>query len=57
MQKTQLEEPIDMVKLSLDESVVVKLRGERTLRGKLRAFDQHLNLLLSDVTEECQKVV
>ncbi len=28
-------EPIDLVRLSLDERILVKLRGDRDLRGKL----------------------
>lgn len=30
-----VEEPLDLVRLSLDERVYVKLRGDRELRGKL----------------------
>ncbi|ELP87438.1 snrnp sm protein, putative [Entamoeba invadens IP1] len=56
MQKTKVEEPIDLVKLSLDEVVLVKLRGNRQLKGKLRAFDQHLNLVLTEVTETYNSV-
>ncbi len=71
-----MEEPLDLVRLSLDEKVVVKLRGDRELKGTLhvrtwpwfwlgflillltsppsvvhQAYDQHLNLVLSDVEE------
>ncbi len=39
MDKHQLgstvEEPLDLIRLSLDERIYVKLRGERELRGKL----------------------
>ena len=31
----QVEEPLDLVRLSLDERVVVKMRGDRELVGKL----------------------
>jgi len=31
--------------------VTVKLRGDRELKGKLHAYDQHLNMVLSDVDE------
>ena len=80
-----VNEPLDLVRLSLDERIVVracctepdtrrqplgglrshrdpgpnpqvKLRGDRDLRGRLQAYDQHLNLILSDV-EETQTTV
>ncbi|KAI8848976.1 hypothetical protein BC829DRAFT_362189 [Chytridium lagenaria] len=44
-------EPLDLVKLSLDERIYVKMRGDRELRGRLHAYDQHMNLVLSDVEE------
>ncbi|CAB3406689.1 unnamed protein product [Caenorhabditis bovis] len=46
-----VEEPLDLLRLSLEEKVYVKMRGDRELRGRLRAFDQHLNMVLSDVEE------
>uniref|UniRef100_A0A6B2LUK6 U6 snRNA-associated Sm-like protein LSm3 n=1 Tax=Arcella intermedia TaxID=1963864 RepID=A0A6B2LUK6_9EUKA len=51
MTDTQVEEPLDLIRLSLDERIYVKLRGDRELRGKLHAYDQHLNMILGDVTE------
>ncbi|KAH3758580.1 snrnp sm protein [Pelomyxa schiedti] len=47
----QVEEPLDLIKLSLDERIFVKLRGGRELRGKLHAYDQHLNMVLGEVEE------
>mmetsp|Transcript_21112 Transcript_21112/g.68296 ORF Transcript_21112/g.68296 Transcript_21112/m.68296 type:complete len:96 (-) Transcript_21112:1564-1851(-) len=44
-------EPLDLIRLSLDENIHVKLRGDRELRGKLHAYDQHMNLILGDVEE------
>jgi len=32
---TVVEEPLDLVRLSLDERIYVKMRGDRELRGKL----------------------
>ena len=46
-----VNEPIDLVRLSLDERILVKMRGDRELRGKLHAYDQHLNMVLGDVEE------
>jgi hypothetical protein len=30
-----VKEPLDLIRLSLDERIYVKLRGDRELRGKL----------------------
>mmetsp|Transcript_11045 Transcript_11045/g.14432 ORF Transcript_11045/g.14432 Transcript_11045/m.14432 type:complete len:90 (-) Transcript_11045:627-896(-) len=46
-----MEEPLDLIRLSIDERVYVKCRNDRELRGKLHAFDQHLNLILGEVEE------
>jgi len=46
---------VDMAVKILDESinktVLIKLKGSKTIRGNLLGFDQHMNLLL-DQTEE-----
>lgn len=45
----------DMAVKVLDESigkvVLIKLKGDRTIRGSLRGFDQHMNLLLDSSVE------
>ncbi|XP_073031950.1 sm-like protein LSM3A [Primulina eburnea] len=46
-----VKEPLDLIRLSLDERIYVKLRHDRELRGKLHAYDQHLNMILGDVEE------
>lgn len=33
-----VEEPLDLIRLSLDDRIYVKLRGERELRGKLHVI-------------------
>jgi len=38
-------------KQSLNQLVLVKLRGERAVRGKLFSFDEHMNLVLEDAEE------
>ena len=56
MSKEAIREPLDLIRLSLDENVFVKLRGDRELRGKLVAYDQHMNLVLSGAEEKLQVV-
>ena len=36
---------------SLGKIVLVRLRGGRKLRGRLKGFDQHLNLVLEETEE------
>ncbi|MCJ1462669.1 U4/U6-U5 snRNP complex subunit lsm3 [Pseudocyphellaria aurata] len=53
---TPVSEPLDLVRLSLDEIVFVKLRGDRELKGRLhahelKAYDSHCNLVLGDAEE------
>ncbi|TFK55519.1 Sm-like ribonucleo protein [Heliocybe sulcata] len=46
-----IQEPFDLIRLSLSERVFVKLRGDRELTGVLHAYDGHMNLILSEVEE------
>jgi U6 snRNA-associated Sm-like protein LSm3 len=39
-----VKEPLDLIRLSLDERIYVKLRGERELRGKLHVRAQYITL-------------
>lgn len=48
---SSVSEPLDLVRLSLDEIVFVKLRGDRELKGRLHAYDSHCNVVLGDVEE------
>lgn len=34
-EEATVKEPLDLIKLSLDERIYVKCRGERELRGRL----------------------
>ena len=46
---------IDMAVKVLDESidkvVLIKLKGNKTIRGNLLGFDQHMNLMLDNSEE------
>ncbi len=42
-----VSEPLDLVRLSLDETVFVKLRGDRELKGRLHVSEEvHCTQLL-----------
>ncbi|KAJ7178971.1 like-Sm ribonucleoprotein [Mycena filopes] len=49
--ESNIQEPFDLIRLSLSERVFVKLRGDRELTGILHAYDGHMNLIMSDVEE------
>ena len=44
-----VEEPLDLIRLSLDERIYVKMRNGRELKGRLHAYDQHLNIVLGSL--------
>mmetsp|Transcript_76518 Transcript_76518/g.127540 ORF Transcript_76518/g.127540 Transcript_76518/m.127540 type:complete len:95 (+) Transcript_76518:37-321(+) len=56
MATSVVAEPLDLIRLSLDERILVKLRGDRDIRGTLHAYDQHLNMVLGDVEETVTSV-
>lgn len=49
--EAQQEEPLDLIRYQLDETVLVKLRGAREMKGKLQGYDSHCNMVLSDAEE------
>lgn len=40
MASTTVERPLDLIRLSLDERVLVKCKGDRELQGKLHVSDR-----------------
>lgn len=49
--------PLDLLQQSLHKRVLVEMKGGRSFRGVLDAYDQHLNLVLSSAEEVVQDVV
>ena len=45
------QKPLELLSKSLDQRVLIKLKGGRELRGKLVGFDQHMNLILENSEE------
>ena len=46
--------PLDVLQQSLHKRVLVEMKGGRSFRGILDAYDQHLNLVLSGAEEVVQ---
>lgn len=40
--------PFDLLSNSIGKDVLVELKGSMSFRGKLKAFDVHMNLILED---------
>jgi len=51
-----IQEPLDLVRLHLNEKVHVKLRDDRELKGVLHAYDEHMNMILSGVKETITRI-
>ena len=43
--------PVDLLDDSLGKEVLVILKGNSQIRGKLKAFDMHINLVLEDASQ------
>lgn len=46
-----VQKPMDILDASLDQLVLIKLRGGREFRGLLRGYDIHMNLILDEAEE------
>ncbi|MFW9780128.1 MAG: LSM domain-containing protein [Candidatus Heimdallarchaeota archaeon] len=43
-----VQRPLDVLNEALNKTVILKVRGNREIRGILRSYDPHLNLVLED---------
>ncbi len=43
--------PLDILKDSLDSSVIIRMKGGREFRAELKGYDMHMNLTLSNIDE------
>ncbi|MFQ5976516.1 MAG: LSM domain-containing protein [Candidatus Heimdallarchaeota archaeon] len=44
----KMQKPLDLLQKSLNKTILLRLRGNREVRGVLRSYDAHLNLVLED---------
>ncbi|PLJ77775.1 MAG: RNA-binding protein [Thermofilum sp. NZ13] len=51
MQAWSMEGAVDLLAESVGKSVLVKLKGGREIRGILKGYDHHLNLVLENAEE------
>jgi len=42
---------MELLQTSIGSQVLVELKGRKKIRGKLRGYDTHLNLILEDAEE------
>ena len=36
---------------SVNKDIIIKMKGKRTIKGKLKSFDQYMNITLENATE------
>jgi small nuclear ribonucleoprotein len=47
----QGERPFDLLNKVLGKTVMVRLKGGKSIRGRITSFDAHMNLVLEDAEE------
>ncbi|MCJ7647377.1 MAG: small nuclear ribonucleoprotein [Candidatus Lokiarchaeota archaeon] len=50
-QNNRPQRPIDYLKNSVNEIILIKVKRNRLFRGKLGGFDEHLNLYLEGTSQ------
>lgn len=45
------DRPFDFLNDNVNKTVLVRLKGKKELRGKLKAFDVHMNIVLEQAEE------
>ncbi len=45
------QRPLDVLNKALETPIIVRLKGGRELRGRLKGYDMHMNLVLENADE------
>ena len=48
---TEINKPLSLLERSVGGKILVRLKGNRSLRGTLEAYDSHLNLIIEKAEE------
>lgn len=51
MSDTKITRPFDMLNNAINKQVLVQLKDNMQIRGKLKAFDVHMNIVIEDAEE------
>jgi small nuclear ribonucleoprotein len=51
MTDTKITRPFDMLNNSINKQVLIQLKDNIQIRGKLKAFDVHMNVVVEDAEE------
>ncbi len=45
------QRPLDVLNKALETTIIIRLKGGRELRGRLKGYDMHMNLVLENTDE------
>jgi len=51
MNESKISRPFDMLNNAINKQVLVLLKDNVQIRGKLKAFDVHMNIVIEDAEE------
>lgn len=51
MAETKITRPFDMLNNAINKQIFVQLKDNIQIRGKLKAFDVHMNVVIEDAEE------
>jgi small nuclear ribonucleoprotein len=51
MSESKISRPFDMLNNAINKQVLIQLKDKVQVRGKLKAFDVHMNVVVEDAEE------